>query len=116
MNDYLKSFLDIPAYSDPGSENQTCRDVLPRGVVPGLLVGHDVIEGPGHNGLGRHAGWHQVFVVLAGRGMLVRGAERIAIQAPCVVHIPPDTEHDVLVAAGERIEYVYINKYLADEA
>jgi mannose-6-phosphate isomerase-like protein (cupin superfamily) len=52
-------------------------------------------------------------VVVQGEGTLLRGEERIPIQAPCVVHIPPNTDHDVLVAPGERIEYVYVNKYLA---
>ena len=79
-------------------------DILPRGVVPGLLVGYDVIEGPGRNGLGKHHEWHQVFVVVHGRGTLLRGDERIAVEAPCIIHIPPDTEHDVFVTAGERIE------------
>jgi mannose-6-phosphate isomerase-like protein (cupin superfamily) len=114
MPAYLKSFADIPTYSDPGSQNQICRDVLPRDVVPGLLVGYDTLEGPGRNGLGNHSDWHQVFVVVDGRGTLLRGEERIPIQAPCVVHIPPHTNHDVLVAPGERIEYVYINKYLVE--
>jgi mannose-6-phosphate isomerase-like protein (cupin superfamily) len=47
-----------------------------------------------------------------GRGVLHRGDERIQIEAPCVVHIPPKTRHDVFVAEGEEIEYVYVNKYL----
>ena len=112
---YLKSFADIPTYSDTGSQNQTCRDVLPRGIVPGLSVGYDVVEGPGRNGLGNHSGWHQVFVIVQGRGTLLRGDERISVEAPCVVHIPPNTDHDVFVAEGERIEYVYVNHYLAEE-
>jgi mannose-6-phosphate isomerase-like protein (cupin superfamily) len=115
MSAYLKEFGDIPSYSDPGSQNQVCRDILPRGVVPGLLLGYNTIEGPGRNGLGRHPDWHQVFVVVRGRGTLLRGEERIPIQAPCVVLIPPHTDHDVLVEEGERIEYVYINRYLAAE-
>ena len=115
MTAYLKAFSEIPTYSDPGSQNQTCRDILPKGIVPGLLVGYDVVEGPGHNGLGNHTNWHQIFVVVQGRGDLLRGEERIPIEAPCVLHIPPNTDHDVFVAEGERIEYVYINKYLTDD-
>ena len=51
---------------------------------------------------------------MQGQGTLLRGEERIPIQAPCVVHIPPNTDHDVLVSPGQRIEYVYVNKYLSD--
>jgi mannose-6-phosphate isomerase-like protein (cupin superfamily) len=116
MSGYLKNFADIPAYQDDGSQNQTCRDVLPRGIVPDLMMGYNILEGPGRTGLANHSAWHQVFVVVQGRGTLLRGDERIPIQSPCVVHIPPNTDHDVLVAPEERIEYVYVNKYLAPEA
>ncbi len=115
MTTYHKTFAEIPTYSDPGSQNQTCRDVVPRGIVPGVVVGYDIVEGPGRNGLGCHPTWHQAFVVLKGRGTLVRGDERIEIEAPCVVDIPPATDHDVLVASGERIEYVYVTRMLAED-
>jgi mannose-6-phosphate isomerase-like protein (cupin superfamily) len=111
---YLKNFAEIPVYSDTGSQNQVCRDVLPRGLVPDLLIGYNILDGPGRTGLGKHAGWHQVFVVVVGQGTLLRGGERVPVQAPCVVHIPPNTEHDVLVEPGQHIEYVYVNRYLAE--
>lgn len=115
MSAYLKKFGEIPVYSDPGSKNQTCRDLMPRGIVPEMLVGYNILEGPGQTGPNSHETWHQVFVVVKGKGTLVRGQERIPVEAPCIVHIPPNTEHDVEVAPEERIEYVYINKYLTEE-
>jgi mannose-6-phosphate isomerase-like protein (cupin superfamily) len=111
---YYRLFAEIPSYSDRGSQNQLCRDIVPRGILPGVVVGYDIIEGPGRNGLHQHATWHQAFVVLHGRGTLIRGDERIALEAPCVVDIPPLTDHDVLVAEGERIEYVYVTRMLED--
>ncbi|MFA6505853.1 MAG: cupin domain-containing protein [Treponemataceae bacterium] len=114
MSAYLKSFDEIPSYSDPESHNQLCRDILPKGIVPGLLIGYDKIRGPGNNGTGRHENFDQVFVVLSGRGSLMRGEERIPVRAPCVVHIPRNTSHDVFVAEGDEIEYVYVNRYDAD--
>ena len=115
MSAYLKKFDDIPTYSDPGSQNQTCRDIVPRGIVPGISVGYNILEGPGRTGLHHHAREHQVFVVVQGRGTLLRGEERIPIQASCAVYIPPNTDHDVLVAPGERIEYVYLTRDLSEE-
>jgi mannose-6-phosphate isomerase-like protein (cupin superfamily) len=112
MPAYFRSFAEIQTYSDEGSQNQVCRDILPGGIVPGLVVGYDIIEGPGRNGLNSHATWDQVFVVLEGRGILLRGSEHVPLEAPCVVLIPANTPHDVEVAPGERIKYVYINKYL----
>lgn len=112
MPSYLKQFEEIPTYSDPGSQGQTCRDVLPRGIVPDLLIGYNILEGPGRVGVGNHAGWHQVFVMVHGEGTLLWGSERLVVRAPCVVHIPPGTDHDVLVEPGQRVEYVYANRYL----
>ena len=112
MSAYFKTFSEIPIYSDPGSQNQTCRDILPGGVVPGLAVGYNILDGPGRVGINNHSAFHQVFVVVQGQGLLLRGEERFAIQAPCVVHIPAHTDHDVLVEPGGHIEYVYINEYL----
>lgn len=112
---YLKSLNEIPVYSDIGSQNQTCRDILPRGIVPDILIGYNILDGPGRTGVGRHTGWHQVFVVVKGQGTLLRGEERIPVQANCVVHIPPNTNHDVLVESGQHIEYVYVNRYLAKD-
>ena len=112
MPSYLRQFAEIPTYSDPGSQGQTCRDILPCGIVPDLLVGYNILEGPARVGLGNHPAWHQVFVVVQGRGMLLWDDERLPVQAPCVVHIPPGTDHDVSVEPGQRVEYVYINRYL----
>lgn len=114
MSAYLKKFEDIPSYSDPESRNQLCRDILPQGVVPGLLIGYDKIRGPGNNGTGRHERFDQVFVLISGRGTLVRGDERIPVEAPSVVHIPRNVAHDVFVAEGDEIEYVYVNRYDRD--
>lgn len=115
MSAYLKHFDEIPTYSDPNSRNQTCRDVFPRGIVPDILVGYNILDGPGQTGLGNHSDWHQVFVVVKGAGTLLRGEERVWIEAPCVLHIPPNTDHDVLVEPGQHIEYVYVNKYLVQD-
>ena len=112
MSAYLKDFADIPTYTDVGSQNQICRDVLPKGIVPGLMAGYNILDGPGRTGLASHTDWHQVFIVVNGQATLLRGDEQIPVQAPCVIHIPPNTEHDMLVADGEHVEYVFINKYL----
>jgi mannose-6-phosphate isomerase-like protein (cupin superfamily) len=115
MSSYLKYFSEVPVYQDKGSQGQTCRDILPRGIVPDVVVGYNILDGPGHTGLGNHPGWHQVFVVVRGEGTLLRGGERIPIRAHCVIHIPPSTDHDVLVEPGQHIEYVYVNRYIQQQ-
>ena len=88
---------------------------MPKGIVPGLTVGYNILDGPGRTGLASHSSWHQVFVLVDGQCTMLRGDERAPVQAPCVVHIPPNTKHDMLVAEGEHVEYVFTNKYLQDE-
>jgi mannose-6-phosphate isomerase-like protein (cupin superfamily) len=116
MSAYYKTFSEIPTYSDPGSQNQTCRDILPKGIVSGLGVGYNILDGPGRVGIGNHSDFDQVFVIVQGQGTLLRGEERIFLQAPCIVHIPAHTNHDVLVEPGGHIEYVYVNEYLDQTA
>jgi hypothetical protein len=83
MSAYLKSFA-IPTYSDPGSQNQTYRDVLRVGSCPACwwlrrledraAMGWAITDG------------HR-FVVAYGRGTL-RGQDAI-LSRRCVVRIPP---------------------------
>lgn len=105
---YLKRFDEIQIYSDPGSQNQTCRDVLPEGVVEGVSIGYNILEGPGRVGTNVHTS-DQAFVVVEGRGTLVIGERRIPLEAQMIVVIPAGVPHDTVVGAGERIEYVYVN-------
>ncbi|HEX9117890.1 MAG TPA: cupin domain-containing protein [Anaerolineae bacterium] len=110
MPGYYKHFEEIPTYSDPGSQGQTCRDILPNGVVDRLSMGYNIIEGPGHVGRNHHT-WDQIFVVIAGHGVLEMGDERVPLQPETIVLIPAYTDHDTFVDPGERIEYVYVNKF-----
>ncbi len=105
---YLKRFDEIESYSDPGSQNQTCRDILPQGAVAGVSIGYNILEGPGRVGRNEHT-WDQTFVVVEGRGTLELGGQRISLEAQMIVVIPAGTPHDTVVEAGERIEYVYVN-------
>ncbi len=113
MAQYLKRFGEIAAYADPGSHGQTCRDILPEGVVEGLSLGYNILEGTagasGHVGRHHHT-WDQVFVVVKGSGVLELGDQSIPLQPEIVVLIPAYTDHDTFVQPGERIEYVYVNK------
>jgi mannose-6-phosphate isomerase-like protein (cupin superfamily) len=110
MSAYLKRFDEIPIYSDKGSQNQTCRDIMPAGVVDKVQLGYNILHGPGHTGLGSHT-WDQIFVVVKGAGLLWRGEERIRLEKDMIALIPAGTPHDVHVVEGEHIEYVYVNRH-----
>jgi len=108
---YVKRFEDIISYSDPESNNQECRDILPKEIVDGILIGFNRIIGPGNNGMGNHKNFTQVFVVIQGRGILHLGDLRILLSGEMIVEIPQGTDHDVFVDDGDIIEYMYVNKY-----
>ena len=110
MAPYVKRFDEIPTYADPDSQGQTCRDILPNGVVDKLSIGYNIIDGPGHVGRNHHV-WDQVFVVLKGHGVMELGDEKIQLQPEMIVLIPAYTDHDTFVQPGEHIEYVYVNKF-----
>ncbi len=74
---YIKRFEEIQHYFDPGSSNQECRDILPRGIVEGTLIGFNKVTGPGNNGMGNHADFTQIFIITRGEGVLHFGAQRI---------------------------------------
>ncbi len=108
---YIKRFEDIISYSDPGSHNQVCRDILPKDIVDGMLIGFNRITGPGNNGLGNHKNFTQVFVIIQGRGILHLADLCIPLSGKMIVEIPHGTDHDVFVDNGDFIEYMYVNKY-----
>lgn len=110
MPAYLKHFAEIPTYADPTAQGQTCRDVMPGGIVPGLSIGYNILDGPGHVGLMHHT-WDQVFVIVKGSGTMILGDERIPLQQEMIVWIPAGTDHDTLVDTGGHIEYVYVNRF-----
>lgn len=110
MPGYIKHFDEIPTYSDAGSQGQTCRDILPDGIVDRLSMGYNIIDGPGHVGRNHHT-WDQIFVVVKGSGVLELGDAQVALQPNMIVLIPAFTDHDTVVRPGEHIEYVYVNKF-----
>ena len=47
MASYLKSFEEMAIYADPGSHGQQCRDIFPEGVLEGLSLGYNILDGNG---------------------------------------------------------------------
>ncbi|MFH0921459.1 MAG: cupin domain-containing protein [Fibrobacterota bacterium] len=110
---YLKDFSDFPTYTDEGSINQFCEDILPKKEDVDGTVGIGVcrIEGPGRVVEGCHDKWTQYFVVISGTGTLFYNGTPFAVKARMIIKIPLNTRHYVECKANERIEYIYVNHY-----
>jgi quercetin dioxygenase-like cupin family protein len=108
---FIRTFAEGEAYTQPEPAGAAFRSLLKRDEVPGLSMGLVTLEGPIHKTPGSHPDWEQVYLVLAGSATvhLPDGDRKIGPQS--LVVIPRNTRHSMECAAGERVEYVYINQY-----
>lgn len=110
----IKKFSDFPTYTDKGSVNQFCEDILPRDEDINGMIGIGVcrVKGPGRVVEGCHDKWIQYFVVISGSGTLYYNQKAYPIKARMIIKIPLNTKHYVRCKANERIEYIYVNRYI----
>ena len=108
MDTYVKRFEEIGAYSDPSWHDLRTKDILPEGLMPGISIGYNYMDGPGHVGRNSHT-WDQIFVIVQGQGRLELGNEVFSLEANMIALIPAGTEHDTFVEGGKHLEYFYIN-------
>jgi mannose-6-phosphate isomerase-like protein (cupin superfamily) len=85
--------------------------VLAPGEIADLSMGLVSLEGPVHKTPGTHEEWDQVYLIFSGRATIHLGDRKVRVTEPSAVIIPRGTKHSVEVAAGEKIRYVYVNKW-----
>jgi quercetin dioxygenase-like cupin family protein len=108
---YLRDLSSFREYSDPGSLNQVCRDLLDKGAGEArhLQVGICSIDGPGHVAEDRHTGWTQYFLVIEGSGTLsLHGADHRIVKG-MIIEIPKGARHSTRCEFGEHLSYFFIN-------
>ncbi len=106
----VKRFVDCEYYQEGG--RNAYYKIIPKGTMGNVAAGHVVVEGPETTPSNAHTGWEQAYLIIGGSGTLVLGGVRHAVEAGMVARIPLETEHYVEVAEGERLEYVYVNRFL----
>ena len=111
MEAYYRPFDETEAYTQEDAAGLAFRKVLPAGIVPDVDMGLVTLMGPTHKWPGTHP-WDQVYLVFRGTGWVHLAQERILIERPGIVVIPAGTLHSMEVAAGEVMEYVYVNRHL----
>ena len=88
------------------------RTVSPENEIPSLCMGYVTLEGPIVKTPGTHDEWDQVYLVLAGTATVHLNDQSFRITEPSAVMIPHGTMHSVELKAGEKIQYVYVNRWL----
>ncbi len=108
----IASFGDGEPYTQAEPPGASFRWLLKQGDVAGLCMGLVTLEGPIHKTPASHAEWDQVYLIFQGQGTIHLGEVSQHVSGPTVVVIPRNTRHSVQLAAGESIQYVFVNEYL----
>lgn len=112
----IRRFADAEPYDQPEPGDAAFAWLLKRGELGQLQIGHVRLTGPIHKTPAIHQAFDQVYLVLRGRAVVHVGDDDIAIDGQTVVTIPHDTHHSIEVAAGDEVEYVFVNGHLEGQA
>ena len=111
----IRKFSEEIPYTQPCGPNCQFGTLLPYRQTGDLNIGYVRMQGPTWNEVSAHTDWHQVYVMLNGKGRMLIGKQEHAVEAPCVIQIPYDTDHAMRVDEGEYVEYLYVNQMLKYE-
>jgi len=106
----LRKFTDCEFYQEGG--RNAYYKIIPRGTMGNVAAGYVVVEGPETTPANAHTDWEQAYLVIGGSGTLYLDGAPHRVEAGMVARIPLETEHYVEVAEGERLEYIYVNRFL----
>lgn len=109
-SELLRRFTDCEFYQEAG--RNAYYKIIPQGTMGDVAAGYVVVEGPETTPANAHTEWEQAYFIIGGSGTLVLDGRRERVEAGIVARIPLETEHYVEVAEGERLEYIYVNRFL----
>lgn len=101
---FIRSLFDAPRKTLPGLSSHI---LLKRGDVEDARLAVTWVEvQPGAAQKPHAHAQEQIYVVVAGRGVMHIGADRQAVAKGDLVYIPPHEEHYVENTGGKRLSYV----------
>lgn len=106
----VRKFTDCEFYREGG--RNAYYKIIPQGTMGNVAAGYVVVEGPETTPANAHTDWEQAYLVVGGSGTLYLDGAPQRVEAGMVARIPLETEHYVEVAEGERLEYIYVNRFL----
>jgi len=100
---------------DPYEQNEpgtaSFRWILKNNEIPDLCMGLVTMEGPIHKTPGTHEDWDQVYLVFCGSATIHLDDKAHRVTGPSAVIIPRGVLHSVELKPGEKIQYVYVNRW-----
>lgn len=108
---FIRKFADAEPYeqSEPGDARFGW--LAAKDQIPGLAIGLVTLRGPIHKTPAAHEEWEQVYLIHSGRATIHLAGHSHAVSGPTIVSIPRRTHHSVEVAAGDELQYVFVNQY-----
>lgn len=114
---YVRKFTDSTPYTEAIKSPKTVsRTILPKNIVPRLVMGTVETTGPDAVGRHKHPMLEQLFVGLRENNCTVSADEaRISFPPLSILHIPLGSMHGVEVAEGNKLYYIWIDCFATKE-
>jgi len=116
MSASVSQLDELPYYEQDSGPNIRYQFVVEPGTMGLMSSGRVRAAGPTEKEMDRHAGWDQLYIILGGAGTIVLNEEKYRVAAGHVVRIPRGTLHGVVLAAGEELEYIYVNAFKDEQS
>jgi mannose-6-phosphate isomerase-like protein (cupin superfamily) len=102
---------DLEYYEQDSGANITYQYVVKPGMMGLLSSGRVRLKGPTAKAMDVHEGWDQAYYVIHGSGVIVVGNRKFRVGPGYVARVPAGMPHGVILARGERMEYIYFNAF-----
>ena len=106
----VRPFSSLKQYRQEEPGVALFRWIVEQDEIPQICMGLVTLEGPIHKTPGVHDGFDQVYVIFSGMGTVHLDERSFLISEPSAVVIPAGTKHSVQLQAGEKIQYVFVNR------
>lgn len=115
MGNPVEHVDELEYYEQDSGENIVYQFVVRPGTMGLLSSGRVRLKGPTTKEMDTHSDWHQAYYVIGGKGKIVVGDESYPAEAGYVARVPAGTNHGVVLAEGEEMEYIYFNAFRNQE-
>jgi mannose-6-phosphate isomerase-like protein (cupin superfamily) len=108
---FVRTFDQAKPYEQKEPGDARFNWLIEKDELPGMCVGRVRLKGPIHKTPGAHDTWDQAYLIISGSGTIHLAGQSHRVNGPTIVVIPRNTWHSVELAAGESLEYAFINQY-----
>ena len=115
METFITKFSEAVPYEHSSGPDRAFFTLMNKGEIGDLNLGYVTMKGPTSLDIGRHTKWHQVYVVIKGKGRILIGDREYPVESPCLIRIPFNTDHAMKADEGEDMLLIYVNQHLKND-